>query len=213
MFASPFMTGLGMPQFGATQGVTQAAAAPTASVGFSSPYLMGASMLSSAVGAYQSAASQKSALQFQAQMADQNARLAELGAQFELMRGQKEKQRSRLKTAQLKSAQRTAMAANGIDLGEGTAVDILTTTDVMGEEDANVIEANAIRSAWGYRTQSGNARAEADVGRATARGINPYASAGASLLGGAGKVASSWYSATKDPIKEFYLYGSRGAGD
>lgn len=159
--------------------------------------LMAAGAASNVVGSYQSAKGQQSALRFQADIADQNARIAELGAQSELQRGQREEQATRLKTAQLKSTQRVAMAANGIDLGEGSATDILTSTDVMGEVDANTIAANAVRSAWGYRTQGMNAKNEALMKRATASGISPGMAATSSLLGSAGQVAGAWYSLNK----------------
>jgi len=159
--------------------------------------LMGIGAVGSAFGAYYSAQNAKNNLRFQAQMSEINARMAELGAKGELLRGEREVQSSKLKTAQVKGAQRASMAANGIDLGEGTAAQVLTTTDVMGEIDANTIASNAIRSAWGYRTQAQNYRGEAAVGRATASGINPLAAAGSSLIGDAGQVASSWYMMNK----------------
>lgn len=159
--------------------------------------LMAAGAASNVVGSYQSARGQQSALRYQADIADQNVRIAELGAQSELMRGQREEQATRLKTAQLKSSQRARLAANGIDLGEGNAADILTSTDYMGEVDANTVAANAVRSAWGYRTQGMNAKNDALMKRATADGISPGTAAFGTLLGSAGQVAGSWYSLNK----------------
>lgn len=167
------------------------------SLAIASVALMAAGAGSSAVGSYYGAKSQKSNLQFQADIAEVNARIADLGARSEMLRGEREVQSSRLKTAQLKSSQRASLAANGVDLGEGSAVNILSTTDLMGELDADTIAANAVRSAWGYKTQASNARSEAIVGRGTAAGINPAGSAVTSLLGGSGQVASSWYSMNK----------------
>ena len=45
--------------------------------------------------------------------------------------------------------------------------------------------ANAVRSAWGYRTQAVNFENEALTKRATAGAINPFGSAAGSLLGSA----------------------------
>jgi len=160
--------------------------------------LMGAGAASQTIGAYYSAKNQKSTLGFQAATDDQNARLAELSAQTELLRGQREQQNSQLTTAQLKSRQRVSMAANGVDLGEGTAANVLTTTDVMGEIDANTLVANAVRSAWGYRTQASTLRSDARVKRATAGAISPGAAAFSTLLGQAGKVATNWYDLSKN---------------
>lgn len=152
---------------------------------------------SGAIGSYYSAKSQKASLQFQADIADQNARIAELGAQSELMRGQREEQSIRLRTANLKSRQRTTLAANGVDLGEGSAAEILTSTDYFGEIDANTAAANAVRAAWGYRTQGSNQQNESLVKRATAGGISPGMAATSSLMASAGQVASSWYMMNK----------------
>lgn len=166
-------------------------------MGFATMAVMGASAASSAIGSYYSAKTQAANLAGQAAIADINAQVAENTAQSALLAGQREEQSSRLRTAQLKSTQRTGMAANGIDLGSDTALNILTTTDLMGEADANTIAANAVRSAWGYRTQGANYKAEAAGARATASGISPTTAAASSLLGSAGNVASSWYSLNK----------------
>ena len=85
------------------------------------------------------------------------------------------------------------MAANGIDLGSETAVNILTSTDVMGEIDANTVAANAARSAWGYRTEGVNFRNDALLKRSSAGSINPMMRTGTTLLTGATDVAKSYY--------------------
>lgn len=155
-------------------------------MGFSSTQVAQASLISqigggitSAIGGYYSAAAQKSALGF-------NAKLAELSAQGELEKGQHEAMRLTMKAGQIKSAQRASMAANGIDLGEGSAAEVQASTDIMKEIDKNTIEANAIRSAWGYRTDAAMSRAKAST-------ISPFGAAAGTLLTSAGSVADSWY--------------------
>ncbi|WP_186425096.1 virion core protein, T7 gp14 family [Cupriavidus metallidurans] len=159
--------------------------------------LQGGGAAISTVGSYFSAQQQKSALGAQADIADINARTAESTAESALYQGQQQEISQRLKTAQLKSSQRTAMAANGIDLGSGSAVNVLTSTDTMGEIDANTIAANAVRSAFGYRTQATNFQNDALMKRTTASGISPITSAASTLLTGAGQVAGSWYKLKK----------------
>lgn len=154
----------------------------------------------SVIAAYQGAESQKNTLNASADIADINARMLESTAQSTLLTGQREEQKSRIATANLKSKQRTALAANGVDLGVGSAENILTTTDYMGEVDANTIQANAVKSAWGYRTQSVNESNKARTSRATAGGISPEGAAFTSLIGGAGQVASSWYQFKKSGV-------------
>lgn len=143
----------------------------------------GAGAVASIVGSYYSARSQKDALGLQAD-------LEEYQAQNALVQGEREMQRSRLSTAQLKSTQRASMAANGVDLSQGSAAQVLTSTDTLGEIDAQTIEHNALLNAWGYRS-------DARMKRASASAISPGMSAATSLLGSAGQVASSWYAMSK----------------
>ncbi|MFJ1253425.1 hypothetical protein [Cupriavidus sp. CuC1] len=164
---------------------------------FSALAFQGAGAGMSTVGSYFSSQTQKAALGTQADAADINARMAESSAQSALYQGQQQEIAARMRTAQLKSTQRTAMAANGVDLGSGSAVNVLTSTDTMGEIDANTIAANAARAAFGYRTQATNFQNDALMKRATASGISPIASATSTLLSSAGQVASSWYTMNK----------------
>lgn len=151
----------------------------------------------STIGAVSSAVGQKSALNAQAGIDDTNARLAELGAQSVLLQGQSQEQQSMISTANLKSKQRVALAANGVDLGVGSAARQLTSTDVLGAVDANTIHANAIRSAFGYRTQAVNLQNDALQKRSAADSISPISSAASTLLGSGGQVAGSWYQLSK----------------
>lgn len=161
------------------------------------PLMQIAGATSSAVGSYYSAATNKINLEGQAAIADINARVSELGAQSALDQGQKQVGALTLKSGQLKSSQRAAQAANGIDLGAGSAAEVRASTDIMKEIDANTLTANAVRSAWGYRAEAVNYQNEAIMKRATAGAISPGMAAASSLLGSAGSVASSWYNMSK----------------
>ena len=150
-------------------------------------------MATSAIGSYFSAATQKATLKGQAAIADTNARIAELGAQSVLLQGQQQVGALSLNAGRLKSAQRAAMAANGIDLGVGSAVELQASTDIMKEIDMATVEANAVRGAFGYRTQAMNFENEAMAKLATAGAISPFGAMSTSLLGSVGSVAQSWY--------------------
>lgn len=152
-----------------------------------------ASAGSGIVGSYYSARGQRDNLNYQADIADTNARIAELGAQSALMAGQRQIAAQTIRAGQLKGAQRVALAANGVDLGVGSAAELQASTEVLKEIDKNTLEANAVRNAWGYRTQGVNAQNEARMARAGASSINPAMSAGTTLLSSAGSVAESWY--------------------
>lgn len=153
--------------------------------------------LSSMVSSYYAAQSQRSALRFQADMQEINARISEGAAQSALNQGQRQIGQLTLQAGQLKSRQRAAMAANGIDLGEGNAAEVQASTDIMKEIDVNQINLNAVLQANGLRTQSVNQGNAAILSRGMASGISPVGSVVSSLLGSAGSVASSWYQYSK----------------
>lgn len=149
--------------------------------------------ISGAVGSYYGAKTQQSNLETQAVIADVNTRIAELGAQSVLRQGQREVGRVTMQAGQLKSRQRASMAANGVALDEGSAAELQASTEMMKEIDAATVESNAIRSAWGYRTQGLSSQNQALGARASAETTSPFGSAATSLIGGATNVAGSWY--------------------
>lgn len=153
--------------------------------------------LTSMAGTYYDAANTKASLRTQADIAAINSRIAEMSAREELRKGQKQASQLKLQAGQLKSRQNVAMAASGIDLTQGSAAEISASTDFMSEADAMTIEANAIQSAWGYKTQASNYLTEAQYKRASAKTISPIGSASASLLSSAGLVAGHWYDRIK----------------
>lgn len=155
--------------------------------------IQGFGLLTSAVGAYTSAQGQKTGLEASAAISAINARLAESSAQQELLRGQKEASRLKLRGGQIKAAQAAAQAANGVDLGVGSAAEVRASSEILKEIDANQIEANAVMSAWGYRVQGVNSQSEAAVRRSEASSISPLGSAASGLLTNAPRVADSWY--------------------
>lgn len=159
--------------------------------------LMGAGAATSAIGSYYGAQSQQIGLESAANIAAINARQSELSAQQELLKGNTAVANVTARAGQIKASQTNAMAANGIALGQGSASEVLASTDLMKERDVNTITANAVRSAWGYRTQETNFQNDALTKRAGADAISPFTSGATSLLGSAGGVARNWYSQQK----------------
>lgn len=151
-----------------------------------------------AVGAYYNAAGQRDTLKAAANIDDLNAKLAEKSAQSAILSGQREEQSVNLQTAEIKSAQKTAFAANGIDLNSTTPLSVLTSTDVVGKWKATSVAVNALNRSFGYQTQAMNATNKGLYDRAAASGINPFLSTAGSLISGAGRVAQSWYSLKKE---------------
>lgn len=153
---------------------------------------LGAGM--TAASAYSSSQASKAAYNAQAQVDQNNARLAEYQAQDAERRGAVAAQNVGYRTNQVKGTQRAALAANGVDLGYGSALELLSDTDYFGSVDRATTVDNAAREAWGYRTQGANYTSDASLLRQRASAESPFLSAGTSLLGSAGRVASGWYS-------------------
>lgn len=160
----------------------------------------------STVGSYYAARGQKSSLQFQARIDEINAQMADASARDVLRRGERQEQSQRMSTAQLRSRQRAVMGASGVDLGSETAAAILTSTDYLGEMDANEIKANAMRDAFGLRMDAGNYRASASMNRATSKAINPLMQATGTFL-----TAAAGYGADYTSFKDSGALGESKA--
>lgn len=148
----------------------------------------------SAYGTYQGSQANKAAFGAQAQVAANNKIIADYQAGQALERGERAASDAGIRKNQLKGQQRARLAANGVDLGVGSAQEILTDTDYFGEIDQQRIRDNAAREAWGYRTQGANFGADASLMRSRADGEKPMLAAGTTLLTGASRVAGDWYS-------------------
>jgi len=151
----------------------------------------------SAFGSYNLGNAQKSVLNYESSVATNNATLANYQANVAQQVGDQQLNDSELRTAQLFGTQRATLGANGVDLGSGSANEVLASTKYMGERDALTIQNNTANQVWGYKTQGQNYTSEAAADSATANAINPRMAAATSLLGGAGIVASNWYKQIK----------------
>lgn len=147
----------------------------------------------STVGAFTAAQGQQASLRSQARIAEINASIADASARQELMASERQQTSIKLRGAQTKASQISAYAANGIDVGVGTPVNVATSNDYVTEVDANTARANGILAAWGQRMQATGLRNQARSARATANGISPFLAGFSTLVTGAGQVAQSWY--------------------
>jgi len=170
-----------------------------------------AGTLLSASGASSQAASQRNSYDYQASVAASNARVAQLQASDAIRNGQTAEETQRLKTGALMGTQRATLAANGVDLGEGNANDILATTKYMGDRDAAQIHYNAALTAWGYKSQQGNYLANAEQLKSMSDSVSPLMAAGTSLLTGATGVASNWYRLQKVGADNPTIFGTTDA--
>tara|TARA_Y100000034_G_scaffold110909_1_gene143469 strand:- start:884 stop:1417 length:534 start_codon:yes stop_codon:yes gene_type:complete len=162
-----------------------------------------AGTVAGAYGAYNQSKASKASLEYQASVARNNAEYSESQARDAIRRGQVAENDVRRRTAQLRGSQRARLAANGIDLGEGSALNILLDTDYFGELDALNVRDNSNREAAALRTQGSNQIGNANLLDARAGMESPIGAALPTLLTGAGAVANSWYR-NKSPITPNY---------
>lgn len=104
-----------------------------------------------------------------------------------LLAGQEAEEASKLKYGGLEAKQTVAQAANGVQVGSGSAAATKTSTELVSSMDAALIHYNAATQAFGEAEQGSLDRA-AGKG-ALAKGVF---GAGASFLSGANSLSDKW---------------------
>lgn len=124
-----------------------------------------ASVAAIGVGGGMKAYSQYQAGKYNSDMANAQAGIAEQSGRDALTRGAADANASLQQANKAASSQRVAMAAGGVDVGSGTALDVLSDTASAGAFDAAIAKNNAAREAYGYQVQAAMSRAEAKQAR------------------------------------------------
>lgn len=139
-----------------------------------------------AAGTIYSALAMDAASVYNSTMAEYNAKQLDAMASEVIARGEEEATRVGESGRQFLGEQRAAMAAQGIDISTGTAVDLQIDTIRRNAEDLSRVRANAAREALGIRTQASSTRAQSVNDRATMRN-----QAAGTLLTGVGQAISA----------------------
>jgi hypothetical protein len=128
---------------------------------------------------------------FEATLLEQNADLADQQAEDALVRGKSAEYKQQAQVRGLIGSQRAAIAASGVDIGTGSALDVQLDAAGLGEIDRTQIKNNAMLEAWGYKAQAADYRNRAKLtryaGKNTAAGLK--SSSYSTLLTGASQVA------------------------
>lgn len=164
-------------------------------------WFTGAAVVISAIGTgvstYAQADAQKKQAEYQAQVDANNAKIAAWQRSDALQRGEQEAENALRQQQLLLGQQRAALAANGVDVTEGSALDILATTRFLGAQEVASIQSNAAREAWGYDVQGNDALSSSNFEKWKAKSTKPALqgaiAGGSSLLSS----ASSYLMATK----------------
>jgi len=107
----------------------------------------------------------KKSSESQAQLADFNASVDELQAKDAIERGAESESGFRTTIRGTIGAQRAGLAAQNVDVGFGSPVDVQADSAFLGELDAYKIRNNAAREAWGYNVQAQDLHKRAEIAR------------------------------------------------
>lgn len=127
------------------------------------------------VGNYQAKKAEAKTHAYNAQVAEENRKIALNNAAMERQAGLEEARRQRIATLQAIGKQEVALAANGVDVGYGTSLDLIEDTATMGELDALMIEYDAEKKARNYEIQANNFANEANLATFASRNANSAA--------------------------------------
>lgn len=153
-----------------------------------------ASTAMTVMAAQQQAEAQSASMKYQAQVAENNAKVADIQVQLTNEAGQGEEQAKRLNTAALIGHSRAVAAASGTDPNTGSNVDIIESEAQTGEIDALQIRSNTARRAFGYQVQGMSDRAQSQLdmaGAGFAESQGQFAMFN-SILSGASSLAGKW---------------------
>ncbi len=136
--------------------------------------------------------------QSKANIARLNAQLMEQQAQSVLQQNEKATVRKTMAAGQVKAKARTALAANGVAVAEGSSAELQASTDLIKEMDVNTMKSNATREAWGYRMKAVDYEGEALVAQASKK--STLGAFGSTLLGSASQLANNYLLMTASGI-------------
>ncbi len=199
---------LGLETFGSSHGLVTVGGAEAARTGVATTVAsgmsgwqmagIGASVLGAAgsvaqsYGAYQGAEAQQQMGYYQAQTAQRQAQMQRYQAEDARLRGRDLARQRLLQARQLKGTQRSVLAAQGRELDNGSALDMLGDTDHLAAWDAQKIDNEAEREAWGHETGAAQSTAQAGLYSQEAASRSPMGSAAGPLLSGAATTAERW---------------------
>lgn len=115
------------------------------------------------ISSYQQGKAQQAQYEYQAKVAEDNARIAQNNANLERQQGIEEARLQRMKAMQSVGKQQAAMAANGLDVTQGTPLDVIEDTAAMGELDSLQTRYNYERKALSYEVQANNYNNQANL--------------------------------------------------
>jgi hypothetical protein len=135
----------------------------------------------------------KSQARWEAGQLERTAQLQEFQAKEAVRLGEKDAQSKAMQVRKLMGRQRAVAAAQGIEVSDGSALDIQAETAGLGALDIVTIRNNAWKQAWGYRVNAADMQSQARftrvAGKYNARStlLTGGMNAATSIMGGMAK--------------------------
>lgn len=123
--------------------------------------LQGISTAGNVIGTFTQMNADNNQAAYQANIANQNAAIAEAQSVSAGQAGAAEQAQIRQKAAQVTGSQKTAFAANGLDTQAGSALSTLSDTALLSEQDVQTSRYNTAMQMWGLQNQANQYKAEA----------------------------------------------------
>ena len=148
----------------------------------------------SGIGAVEAGQATANAANYSAEVARNNATIANQNADYSIAAGQRKTADTSMKNAANIGRIRGAQAASGIDVNSGSAEDVQVGNRETGQLDSETVLNNSELQAYGYRSQSTGFTAQAGLDTMTAEQapIGSDIGAGGSLLSNASSLGFKW---------------------
>lgn len=145
----------------------------------------GMAVVSTGIGAL----SANAQAQYRAKIAERNAAMDREAAQQSILNTREEALAHYRKVSDLKGQQRAIAAANGVDLGFGTAADVLADTEMLSREDVARIYKQGAERTRGFEISASNSMGEASASRQAGTGalVKGVFDMGSTVLSAAGQ--------------------------
>jgi hypothetical protein len=148
----------------------------------------------SASGTMQGASANKQNLFYQAQVAQNNAKVQQQNATQEMQTGEVQAGNQGLKTAEQVGATKAGQGASGVDVNSKSSTEVRAGEAELGAVDQGTVISNAARRAYGFQVGAASdlAQAQLDIqGGKQAAAAGPVSAMG-SLLSGASSVGRAY---------------------
>lgn len=119
-------------------------------------------------GAYLQSENAKTQAKYNSAIANANARLLDMQGDRANEKGARDASAYGKQLNKITGTQRTAFAAQGVDISSGSAAEVVQDTATIGAQDMMTIKNNAALEAWGFKTQAIDMRAKGEMGEIAA---------------------------------------------